>query len=58
MPRLRAQRILDRASTGDLSLNRDGWYNLTLQATGSKEAAQEAMKQYILRCHQQGVDPQ
>jgi hypothetical protein len=34
--------MLDRAKSGDIRLTAEGWYNLTLAATGDKAAAGRA----------------
>lgn len=56
--RLRAADMLEQAQRGDISLTAEGWFDLTLLATGSRERAEEAMIAYISREQKAGRTPQ
>lgn len=58
MPQINAQRTLERARYGEISLTAEGWHDLTLLATGDKETAERAMKKFIQASRAAGREPQ
>ena len=48
-PRLEAIQVLKRARAGEVELGKDGWYDLTLLETGSRDAAEAAHSAYCKR---------
>lgn len=45
MPRLKAERLLERARAGEIRLTHKGWYDAIMLTTGDKEQAEAAARQ-------------
>lgn len=58
MPRLQAREMLQQARKGEINLTADGWFDLTLMATGSQEQAERAHNDYIKREMKAGRTPE
>ena len=58
IPRLRAARDLDRARMGEVRLTADGWFDLTLAATGDRDAAESAHYQAAMQAYRENRPPQ
>ena len=58
MPRLEAKKLLEAAKRGEVSLKAEGWHDATLLATGDKDLAERAMKQFIQAMRDAGKEPE
>jgi hypothetical protein len=58
MPRLQAADMLEQARRGEISLNADSWFDLTLMVTGDRDAAEKAHNDYVKREMKAGRTPQ
>lgn len=58
VPFIKAKRLLEQARKGEIELTANGWFDLTLEVTGSREAAEKAHNDYIKRCYAENKTPQ
>lgn len=49
---------MDSARRGEVSLKAEGWHDVTLLATGDKELAERAMKNFIKASRDAGREPE
>ena len=58
MPRLEAKKLLEDARAGRVTLKAEGWHDVTLLATGDKDLAEKAMKDFIRASRAAGREPE